>query len=109
MEDAWGITAGCKTKVYITDGDDFRFSVVLIVCLPVLLFIYYDNWFWRLISLCDCKLNIFVLWTKQDIWKRQIGMLETLIDIFFPIFWHFKDQTTGGKVIDRITGNENSH
>ena len=40
--------------------------------------------------LYDSKLNIFELWTKQDIWGRHLVLWETLIDIF----WHFIDQTT---------------
>ena len=33
-------------------------------------------------SFYDSKLNIFGLWTKQDIWGRHLRLWETLINIF---------------------------
>lgn len=32
--------------------------------------------------LCDSKLNVFGMWTKQDIWGHYLGLWETLINIF---------------------------
>ena len=34
---------------------------------------------WIFSGFFDTKLNIFVLWTKQDIWGRHLGLCETLI------------------------------
>ena len=60
--------------------------------------------------LCDSKLNIFGLWTKQDICGRRLGLWETLINFFFLPFSDILDQTTNWlteKIINRLTHYEN--
>ena len=47
------------------------------------------------------KLNIFVLWTKQDIWIRHLGLWETVINMFHH-FLTILDQTTS-QLIEKIS------
>lgn len=58
--------------------------------------------------LYDSKLNMFELWTKQDIQGHHPGFWETLINIFHQ----FKGQMTKQlikKMIDRLIDNKNSY
>ena len=41
---------------------------------------------WTFSSSVSGKLNIFQLWAKQDIWRRHLGLWETLIDIVAPFY-----------------------
>lgn len=54
--------------------------------------------------LYDSKLKVFELWTKQDIRGRNLGLWETLLNIFHIFLTFYRPNN----LIDRLVDNENN-